>query len=421
MSLPINAARTVIESGYQPTPGGTPCMCGAPLTEHAGAKGGGGNKDTGCKRYAPHPAYKLAEQVLAARPRFRDDVKRYLDEINRREQATSGTGVRPSDSGRCRRAVQYRLNPPLDLVRDPVDTSAADLGTAFHHLGRLADAHFYKWVQHELPVAIPGLDAIGHIDRYDQILAIVGDRKSAGAYAWEHIGIYGPRIEHWKQAAVYGYGMRATGRPVDWIEIDYISRVDGDNEVFTEPYDEDFARSALGELQALSAAIELGVDLPRDGRGPDRDPICDRCPFRSHCWNIPAAKAAGRSPQGYTILGPDPDAAKIEWAASLTWEWKENRKEAVREYEATAPLVAGLPDGTYGKWVITERRRRMPDHKAYFLAVAKARQQWETSPPALRGEFQTWLDKIELPFRVDVWTEVRPVRVAKQTAMEAAA
>jgi hypothetical protein len=327
-----------------------------------------------------------------------------------------GWGIGPSDTGTCRRRIQLRERPPADLIRNDVDHSAATLGDIFHEVISRARRDLYgphKGRKYEFSVTVPGLDRTGRVDEYDFLNAVITDYKSAGEYAWEDLGVEGPPKEHWKQLAIYGYALTCSGRDVDILRLIYIRRSNGEVEQFERRYDEAFAKAALAELTALALALDLGQELPRDGRGPTSDPICARfCEFRDYCWNTAAAAAAGRSPESYTLLGEHPDIADIEWAAGQARDWKTNEKEAAREYKAAVPLLAGIPDGTYGQYKVTERRRRMPEYKGYYEAVRRAHDEYLLTPEDTRGDFIDWIARIPLPYRRDVWPEVKLVRAA---------
>lgn len=413
----LDRARQIVRDGYPIGPRLYPCACGQPRHTHSGAKLTGGNTTTGCRRYRRDTADALAEKAMTAdRTTVLDDIVAWHTTVYPRPKPTpDGLGIGPSDISTCRKRIQLRERPPADIVYNDVDESAATLGSIFHDVTRRARQHLYPWRRYEFEVPIPSLDRPGRMDEYDPITAVGTDYKSSGEYSWEILGAYGPREDHFKQLAIYCYALTCLGYEVHVMRLIYIRRATGESEIFDRPYSEEYAKSALGELTATALALDLGEDLPRDGRGPTSDAICARhCPMRDYCWNVEAAAAAGRTPESYTILGPHPQLAEIEWAAAQARDWKDNENEAAREYKAAIPLLGGLPDGTYGDFIITEKTRLMPDYKTYYQNVSRTYSDYLLTPEHTRGDFTDWLARVPLPRRRDTWTEVRRVRAANR-------
>ena len=76
------------------------------------------------------------------------------------------------------------------------------------------------------------------------------------------------------------------------MRIIYIRRATGECEYHDRPYSEAYAKDALAELTSTALALDLGQELPRDGRGPSSDIICSKfCDVRDYCWNVKAAEA----------------------------------------------------------------------------------------------------------------------------------
>lgn len=405
-------ARDLIARGFTAEDGlAERCCCGAARETHSGGKHTGGNLDTGCERYRRDVADRLATRALTnARTHPLHDVGKALDRAYPRPRVDKeGWGVGPSDAGNCRKRIQLRERPPADLIPDEADHTAADLGSMFHDAILRARAVLYPWRLYEFPVDVPGLDRRGRIDQYDPVLAKVTDLKTNSPYSWEALGLNGPYPEHWDQVLIYGLALRAAGRPVEYVELEYINRGTGDTEPFVRRYDQLTAENALNRLIAINVALDMGQELPRDRSGPTGkhpDIICSSyCETRSYCWGIPAATAAGRSPESYTILGVAPNIEEITWAAENVWGWKENFDEADREYNNARKLLRGIPDGEYGDYVVKTRSRKMPDWKGYGMAVKRA---------IADGATADEIDMINVPIRIDSWVEVKPVRAAKR-------
>jgi len=415
-------ARKIIAAGYPIGPRMHPCICTAPRHTHSGAKFTGGHEPTGCRRYRRDNADALAEKAMEAdRSDVLDDIVAWHTSLYPRPKPTpGGWSIGPSDIGNCRRRIQLRERPPADLIRNDVDESAAVLGDIWHDVTRRARQYRYPWRKYEFELAIPGLDRPGRCDEYDPLTATGVDYKTLSEYQWEVIGDHGAHEKHWGQLAVYCYALTCLGYEVTVMRIIYIRRATGECEYHDRPYSEAYAKDALAELTSTALALDLGQELPRDGRGPSSDIICSKfCDVRDYCWNVKAAEAAGRSPESYTLLGEHPEREAIEWAAAQARDWKDNESEATREYKAAVPLLGGVPDGTYGEYVVKEKSRLMPDYKSYYQGVMREYEVYCLTPADQRGEFADWLARIPLPHRRDTWTEVKRVRHANRKEVTA--
>jgi hypothetical protein len=315
-------------------------------------------------------ARALAARALAAAGRdVMDDI---VDAADASYTPSGNRGPRVSDVGACRRSVWYRENPPDGFTPDPLlYRRQAGLGSVIHAQAATVRAARYPWRWYETEIVVPGLDKRARIDEYDPILGEVTDLKTVGTRRWEIVGDYGPDDSAWSQVSVYGYALDELGLPVRSLRIIVVNRDTGAEESFTRDYDPGVARAALDDLIELATMLDLGVTLPRDGSGPGTDWRCRACFARSHCWNIPAAQAADRSPESYTILGPDPTAAVIEWAGLQVLDASAARLAAKKAEAAAKALVDGVPDGTYGDVTVKTTRREMPDYKESFLRAAE--------------------------------------------------
>jgi hypothetical protein len=414
----ITSIRTHLATGFDPFV--HLCACGGAQADHSGAKHTGGCPSTGCRRFRTDVTDELAHKVVAASgSKFLDDLAEHQARVYPRPQPSpGGWHVGPSDLDSCPAAIQFREKPPEGFVPEPEDNAAAVAGTMFHDAAKRAREVLYPWREYEQPVTVPGLDRPGRFDEYDEILAEVGDTKSAGRWAWDRLGDRGPKATDWGKLSVYGYALRAAGRPVERLRLMYVSRETLEDEQFTIPYSEARARAALGKLRAFNIALDTGQALPRDPdrSGPSSDPLCARCPFRRACWNMDAAEAAGRSPESYTILGPDPAWEDIEWAARRVDSFSRDRKDAKKQETAAKDLLGGVAPGVYGEFEVVARTRKQADWKAWALKIQNARQVYLSMPEARRGDFADWVADIKAPDRIDTWYEVKRVRAHDRPA-----
>jgi hypothetical protein len=370
---------------------------------------------------ATRAAWTLARRAMRAADRgVMEDIVSDLD-VRHAPTGKSGpsaryvpsgrSGPRVSDVGGCGRAVWYREHPPTGYVPAKVDRRQAALGTVIHQAGERARAYRYPWRRYEFEVRIPGLDKRGKIDEYDPVLGEVSDLKTESHGKWGMTGEDGPSDSAWAQVMVYALAVEEMGWPVRTVRIMAVNRSSGEEEHFRRDYDPAEARDALDELVGLATLLDLGVVPARiHDAGPDAFP-CGWCPARLHCWNVEAAKAAGRSPQSYTVLGPEPDDPTIEWAARRVHAATKAATEAEKAKEAVTPLLEGIPPGTYGRMQITARSRKMPDHKAHANRVLGLY--------PLPKEHRPPVEQIEHPpRRTDRWMEAKPVRAAKRQPKE---
>lgn len=375
----------------QPLPEGR-CLCGTPQDAHRGRTRRGANPDAGCPRYAADPAVAMAVAAVAARERLlladvREDERR--TRAARPASQRTGWSLGPSDTDTCRRKVFYRNLPPEGLERDATDTRKATMGNAAHLLALSARARLYPWRMHEHVVTIPGLDPRGHrVDEYDPVTGDVVDVKSAGDWAWTRLGTEGVQEAVWGQVALYALGLADAGHPVRTLRVLYIHRESGKEEAFSRPYDADYALATLDRLLATATALDVvaeqgladpGALLPRDRSGPSTDALCRMCDFRSHCWSIPAAEAAGRSPEAYVLTEDDAD---VEHALAVYDAARAAEKEAKEAKAAALALVTGVEERRYGRYTYGYGApgRPVPDVDG-FLANVEALWDAPTRPP----------------------------------------
>lgn len=387
---PIDQARKIIEEGIPYGPREYPCVCGAGRHAHSGKGSTGGCKSTGCRRYRADQAWELAYAALDAQQMKLGTALRKADAIIRArhnaanpvEPGTWRIGV--SDVDTCPKAIEYRNKPPEDFVPDWEDKREAMVGTIIHEGAEARLRLTFPWREFEQSVEVPGLDRKSRFDWYDPIVCEAGDVKTAGDWRWDKLGDFGPDEETWDKVQIYGLALEESGRPVKTVRLDYIKRANGHDESFTRPYDRARAVAARDRLLSYATALDLGIELPRIGEGPDRDPLCKRCFARSHCWSIPQAEAAGRSPYSFTMLGPSPEDEQVAWAIESLVEAREAEKKGKDAVDQAKDLLKGVETGRYGAFEGYETNGGAgPDWKGYADRLRAVFELPEDQRPAL--------------------------------------
>lgn len=392
-TLPKERARRIFAAGIPFGPRFNPCVCTHGQHAHSGKQSTGkcSGPDCDCGRYRADQAWTLA---YAAHDGMEKPLGHSLRDYDQQQRAAHGAknprkpgewSLGPSDAGTCRRAIWYRNMPPVDLVKDPVDGREARMGDIIHEdvVRRLKTV--YPWREFEQKVAIPGLDRDARYDWYDEIIARVTDLKTAGDWKWDQVDDYGVPEDTVKQVFLYGLALHLQGKPVETVEITYLKRCNGHDQTFVFDFNLAMAQMYRDELLVIAQALDIvaaeqeryeadqatahaegfnpdqdypaydpGELLPRDRSGPSTDPLCRRCPFRSHCWNLVQAEEHGRSGESWTILGPEPVPEDVLWALEQNVGSKAlegDAKKAAKEYAA---FFEGLEPGRYGDYRLVQ-------------------------------------------------------------------
>lgn len=338
------------QAAARPEPG-TDCRCAHP--KHRGACP---DPACGCVRYRRRAYDRLLQRALAVADEHPSVAMKAYDDARPRSRKTATAraegryGVGASDMSACRKAIEFRERPPEDYVPNDTDKSAAYLGTAIDEAYKRARRRRYPWRQFDVPIDVPGLDWPVSGDEYDPLLGRIIDYKSRGEYIYEQVGRYGPPESEWAQLATYGLGLEDAGERVTELEIISIRRANGETETFRRPYSRAVALKAVGYLVSIIEALEAGQPLPRDRSGPSTDPICaSYCAHRNACWDIPAAEAAGRSPEGWMLARDDEGIA-----AAL--EVYDRERAVMAEHDKAKKharaLLDGVEAGRYGDHTI---------------------------------------------------------------------
>ncbi len=398
------------------------CACGTPREGHAGRHHAGRclDDDCGCPRFRRDPAELAAEAAREPldQAMLRWDARRARSNKTARARRAGRFGVGPSDIGECRKRIQFRERPPDDLVVVPADKRTATMGTWLHEGFTALQRSLYPWRMVKPRVLVPGFDEPGEVDSYDPVLGRVIDLKTKGDYGWERVGVFGPDDDDLDQTMLYGLALEEAGLAVREVEIVYLWRKTGDAEHFVRPYDRARALRAAAWLHGVLDSLDAGVELPRDGKGPGVDPLCDRCPFRVTCWQLDAAAAAGRSPQGFVLAHDEP-----EIAAALT-EYVAQRRvasEAGKVKDEIRTYFDGLEPGRYGDVELAWQRATetpVPDVEAWARVV-----EGELFAAAQEGRPPRFPEELPHPTKVKRTGGgiiVRPVRAAVLEAEERA-
>ncbi len=314
--------------------------CGVPQFAHDDQEAGHGHELSA--------AWLLAEQALGAADRqVMDDV---VEHLNAQYRPSGKSGPSPSDAGACRRQLWYRDHGhtlPDYTPNTEIDERRAALGSLVHRAAQEAGEARYPWRRYEMPIQIPGLERGGRIDCYDPVLGEVTDDQTAGRAKWQMFGDDGPTEAKWEQAAIYGYALAMQDMPVRTLRIIAINRDTGVEEHFHREFDPAFGLAALDKLLEVATVLEAGVMPPRDGFGP-KHWMCEWCPALAHCWNVDAATKAGRSPESYTLLGPEPEDPSIVWAGRQALEAAAERLKWEKREKRAKALLQGLKARRYG-------------------------------------------------------------------------
>lgn len=404
MSKIIEQAAAIFRAGDAPTSlDQVPCTCTHLPGLHSGAKQRGVCREEGCEcgRFRPNQAmYFAARANLAAQSTLNRDLREY----DRQTRTTKVKGpdeisVRVSDIGECRKAVEFRNRPPEGFEPDPEDKRPAFIGTLIHDATLQRRRKLYPWRMFGdlkgMEVYLPGLDRPGHYDEFDPITGRLVDLKTAGMWRWGLTGDEGADEKWWKQLSLYGLALTLMGYTVTELCVLVIERAGGKDEVFSRPFDIDFAYAALNELTTLSTAIELGIPQPRDRSGPTTDGICRNCFARSACWDIPKAEAAGRSPESWVKLGQSPDELAIAAVVEELVEVRKVKTTAEKQEDEVKALLVGIEPGTYGDFEGWLDGRSDDDYKGAHAALVELvkdiPEQYRPAIPPVPKSRRSWM------------------------------
>lgn len=149
-----------------------------------------------------------------------------------------------------------------------------ELETIFAQANRDLPAGMVRYlVEQTISVGeVGGVDITGHADLFDLWAGEVTDWKCVGATTLRDAKANGPSETYRRQAHLYGYGFTRRGVVVNRVRIAYLPRNDptlANAHIWTEPYDEQVARSTLDRANAFAAGIAaIGIDTVLDQAPP---------------------------------------------------------------------------------------------------------------------------------------------------------
>lgn len=197
--------------------------------------------------------------------------------------------IGPSELGTsCQRRLAYRLAGWRE-VNEHMDPWPAIVGTAVHAwTGESVQKFMTRTGAHDWLIEVelhPDPLVTGHSDLYQISTGTVVDLKTCGVTALRHLQKHGPSHEYKVQVHTYGLGHQRAGRPVNSVALVFVPRAGWlrDMYVWSEPYDERVALTALGRMYDLAyRLIEMDVQ-----RYPSRfseitatpGDACVFCPF----------------------------------------------------------------------------------------------------------------------------------------------
>jgi hypothetical protein len=225
------------------------------------------------------------------------------------------TRIGPSEIGSpCDRRLGYKL-AATPIVNDPGVPWKPFIGTAAHEqlAGIMARAETAaaglppRWhVEETVTVGhVNGQPVTGSTDLFDAWTGTVVDWKfTTRNMIREKYRPHGPGDQYRTQAHLYGRGWVHAGYPVRHVAVVFFTR-DGefrDRHVWSEPYDETIATTALARLEAIDTAIrELGATFTLPTL-PAVEAFCTHCP-----WHDPHASDVTRAcPGSPTTAKPAP-------------------------------------------------------------------------------------------------------------------
>lgn len=194
------------------------------------------------------------------------------------------THAHASESGKCARAIWYRLQQTPPSNPHPLTTLVSfHIGSYLHLAVQAALVDLYPDVQ--LEVAWQQGQVSGHADalyggpRGHQIVAEI---KTAGPFAWKYMTT--PKREHILQASVNALALEAISIHIIYLNIAAKSGEDPIRE-FLLSVDRPAALEEFHRLSRIAEAAEL-VDPEYEGRfvHPDFDKFpCGWCAWRTRC------------------------------------------------------------------------------------------------------------------------------------------
>lgn len=268
--------------------------------------------------------------------------------------------------GSCRRRAAYRLaGQPREFVVQ--EGRAAAHGTAIHdwllpRLGRALQSQHdgTVLVEHPVTATAPWGPIHGRLDLYVEGRLL--DLKTVGEHGIPRVQRYGPRESHIGQLGALALGLGEAHHHVDRIEVLYLDRANGDDDV--QPVDLD--SSVAAAEQWMADVGRFGEDpskAPRDERGPGLSIVCDGCEFLRACWGKDAVRGTWGAQRILRV-----DDAATEAAAEAYEQARLDEVDAADRKTFARAVLDGARPGQYGRlrvgWSGGWEPREVPDGKA---------------------------------------------------------
>lgn len=202
---------------------------------------------------------------------------------NDKQQAERSNRLGPSDAGKCRRSLAYRLHnvEPTEVV----ESKAALVGTLLH----LAYAQVIDGTEEgreaEVEIEIAGLSRSGTADNVHWIDRVVTDLKTLDPSRFDAWKDHGVPEQVWEQIGLYALGLADKSGKDDWLmAVAALDRRSGRMMDFVQEWDRDWAEGIRDHLVWLEQSL-LDNDpeaAPKDGKGRGSAP-CSYCPWLTRC------------------------------------------------------------------------------------------------------------------------------------------
>lgn len=265
------------------------------------------------------------------------DIDEVIEEVWIRAEASHARSWQadpgPSDAGSCQRRVGYmfKRTPPSDPPE--LSSPAATLGTWIHErwLPLLQDV---LGGEIEFQTTTDGVR--GHGDWYGKPAVL--DLKTKAESSLSRLRLHGASPRQLWQAHLYAKDRIDAGHQVDFVIVVFLARDTGNHYAAVYEYDPEITKEAL-EWFRIARESRFPDELPRGGKGPKLDRMCDGCRWLSRCWPN----------DQITILdeADDRDVAVVS-ALEMYEEAAVREKAAATDKAFAASIVAGEPAGSYG-------------------------------------------------------------------------
>lgn len=277
-----------------------------------------------------------------------------------------------SGLGRCTRKAAYQLaGTPVSDVFTPGQQRAANLGTMIHDLlvPRIAQVLGGRFEQ-KVSLRGGGLVLDGRYDVWDPEFGEVTDVKTVGENRLSSVRRYGAFKEHRIQGWGYGLALHQAGEQVNRVNILYLDRSRGDQELVQLPFSRATALKVLDRVAELKYHAGEPDNAPRDpdGRtrriGPGWSFECNDCPFLRRCWG-PDAKPHQREISAHLPVG----AEEVEAVCKALVDARERETEAAKDVEWFRSRLRRARPGEYGPYAL----KKTPGYARTDQAAMKAR------------------------------------------------